>query len=139
MATKRQQERKKKAREQKGRARVESRRHKMNEIKRQERRSTTIERKFRDRVAPIVNDPEKKALLDEADKKKVSERLQHNMEILKALEEEYERDATKKKELNERLESEGHITLKDKVNALEASARETSLEGEAGKIDLVSK
>ena len=139
MATKRQQERKKKAREQKGRARVESRRHKMNEIKRQERRSTSIERKFRDKVAPIVNDPEKKALLDEADKKKVSERLQHNMEILKALEEEYERDATKKKELNERLESEGHITLKDKVNALEASAREASLEGEAGKIDLVSK
>ena len=139
MATKRQQERKKKAREQKGRARVESRRHKMNEIKRQERRSTSIERKFRDKVAPIVNDPEKKALLDEADKKKVSERLHHNMEILKALEEEYERDATKRRELNERLESEGHITLKDKVNALETSAREASLEGEAGKIDLVSK
>ena len=139
MATKRQQERKKKAREQKGRARVESRRHKMNEIKRQERRSTSIERKFRDKVVPIVNDPEKKALLDEADKKKVSERLHHNMEILKALEEEYERDATKRRELNERLESEGHITLKDKVNALETSAREASLEGEAGKIDLVSK
>ena len=139
MATKRQQERKKKAREQKGRARVESRRHKMNEIKRQERRSTSIERKFRDKVAPIVNDPEKKALLDEADKKKVSERLHHNMEILKALEEEYERDATKRRELNERLESEGHITLKDKVNALETSAREASLEGESGKIDLVSK
>ena len=139
MATKRQQERKKKAREQKGRARVESRRHKMNEIKRQERRSTSIERKFRDKVAPIVNDPEKKALLDEADKKKVSERLHHNMEILKALEEEYERDATMRRELNERLESEGHITLKDKVNALETSAREASLEGEAGKIDLVSK
>ena len=139
MATKRQQERKKKAREQKGRARVESRRHKMNEIKRQERRSTSIERKFRDKVAPIVNDPEKKALLDEADKKKVSERLHHNMEILKALEEEYERDATKRRELNERLESEGHITLKDKVNALETSAREASLEGEAGKIGVVSK
>lgn len=123
MATKRQLERKKKAREAKGKARVAARRHKMQEAQRGERKSSSLERKFRERISPIVNDPEKKAAMAEADKKRVEDRLQRNMEILKALEEEYERDMAQKKEINERLEAEGHLTLKDKMNALEATAR----------------
>lgn len=123
MATKRQLERKKKAREAKGKARVAARRHKIQEAIRGERRSSALDRKFREKIAPIVNDPGKKAAIAEADKKRIEERLQRNMEILKALEEEYERDMAAKKEINERLESEGHHTLKDKMNALEAAAR----------------
>jgi len=123
MATKRQLERKKKAREAKGKARVAARRHKMQEAIRGERRSSALDRKFREKIAPIVNDPGKKAAIAEADKKRIQERLQRNMEILKALEEEYERDMAAKKDINDRLESEGYHTLKDKMNALEAAAR----------------
>lgn len=123
MATKRQLERKKKAREAKGKARVAARRHKMEVVQRGERKSSSLDRKFRERISPIVNDPEKKAAIAEADKKRIEDRLQRNMEILKALEEEYERDMAQKKEINDRLEAEGHLTLKDKMNALEAAAR----------------
>ena len=124
MATKRQQERKKKAREQKGRARVEARRHKLREVMRDERRSSLLGRRFREKVQPIVNDPEKKAAMEEAEKNKAMERLRHNAEILKALEEEYMRDVEAKKAINESLESQGHQTLKDKLGAMEAKARE---------------
>lgn len=137
MATKRQLERKKKAREAKGKARVAARRHKMQETLKADRRSASLDRKFRDKIPPIVNDPEKKAAMAEADKKRIEERLQRNMEILKALEEEYERDMAQKKEINDRLEAEGHHTLKDKMNALESAAREKSLEAEGGKIDAI--
>lgn len=125
MATKRQLERKKKAREAKGKARVVARRLKIQEALRVERRSSTLEKKFREKIAPIVKSPEKKASMAEVEKKRISDRLQHNMEILKALEDEYERDMAKKQEINERLEAEGHLTLKDKMNALEAAARKS--------------
>lgn len=124
MATKRQQERKKKAREQKARARVEARRHKLSLARRDERRSAVLERRFREKVQPIVNDPEKKAALAEAEKNKVLERLQRNAEILKALEEQHQRDMDTKRAVNESLEAEGFVDLKDKFNALEAKARE---------------
>lgn len=124
MSTKKQQDRKKKAREQKGRARVAARRHKLREAMRGERKSALLERRFREKAQPIVNDPEKKAAMEEAEKNKVMERLRHNAEILKALEEEYMRDVEAKRAINESLESEGHQTLKDKLGAMEAKARE---------------
>jgi hypothetical protein len=140
MATKKQIERKKKAREQKGRARVAARRHKMDEAKRSDRRLAATDRRFREKITPIVNDPEKKAAREEADKRRIEDRLQRNMEILKALEEEYERDMAQKKEINERLEAEGHHTLKDKINALEGKAKASmdSEESQTGQIDLTT-
>ncbi len=124
MGTKRQQERKKKEREQKGRARVLARRNKLREDRRNERRSVMLDKKFREKIKPIINDPEKKAAMEQAEKEKVLERLQRNAEILKALESQYQSDLEAKKSINESLEAEGHLNLKDKFNALEAKARE---------------
>lgn len=124
MGTKRQQERKKKEREQKGRARVLARRNKLREDRRNERRSVMLDKKFREKIKPIINDPEKKAAMEQAEKEKVLERLQRNAEILKALESQYQSDLEAKKSINESLEAEGHLNLKDKFNALETKARE---------------
>jgi hypothetical protein len=135
MDTKRQQK-KKKAREQKGRARAAARRHKLQQVTREERRRASLDRRFRDKSAPIVNDPEKKAEMEAAEKRRVLDRLQRNAEILKALEEEYEREEAQKKSINDGLEAEGHHTLKDKIGAIEAKARAASAEaGTEGSID----
>ncbi|NBT59758.1 hypothetical protein EBT16_13340 [bacterium] len=141
MATKRQQERKKIARKQKAKARVVVRRHKLDEARRQERRSLLLERKFRDKIAPIVKNTEAKKRMDEAEKNRSLKKLERNAEILKALEEEYLKEKEQKKALNESLESEGHLTLDQKIGALEDKAR-SSMEGEekeTGQIDLTAK
>jgi len=137
MPTKKQMQ-KKKAREEKGKARSAARRHKLQQISRAERHKSALDRKFRDKISPVVNDPQKRLEMDEAEKKKALDRLQRNAEILKALEEEYERDLELKKSVNEALEAEGHFVLKDKVAALEAKARESmsATESETGAIDL---
>lgn len=48
--------------------------------------------------------------------------VEHNAEILKALEEEYEQERAQRQELNEELESQGHKTLEDKLRALSQAA-----------------
>lgn len=124
MATKKQQERKKRAREEKGRARSAARRHKLQQAVREERKSALLNRRFREKIKPIVKDPEKRAAMEQAERNKAMERLQRNAEILKALEEQYQRDVESKKAINDSLEAEGHLELKDKVKAMEEKARE---------------
>lgn len=123
MATKKQLERKKKERENKARARVQARRHKLGVMRRQDSREAKLQRKFRDKIAPIVKDPEARARLGEAENKRTLQKLERNAQILKALEEEYAREKDQKKALNESLESAGHVTLKEKLGALESEAR----------------
>jgi hypothetical protein len=123
MSTKRQKERKKKGREDKARARVLARRQKIREINRQETRSRMLDDRFREKLKPIVKDPEVQKSLEESEQKRVQERLERNMQILKALEEEYEAEQNRKKEIGEELEAQGHTTLKEKFDALEAAAR----------------
>lgn len=50
--------------------------------------------------------------------------LMHNIEILKALEEEHEQEIARKQKLNQTLEEEGHITPESKMKALQDSAIE---------------
>lgn len=123
MATKRQKEKKKKDREAKAKARVLSRRHKIREARGEEVRARALDKKFRERIKPFVKDPERQAEIEASEEAKVRERLERNMQILKALEEEYEAEQNRKREFNEELESMGHEALKDKLNALEGEAR----------------
>ena len=76
--------------------------------------------------------------MEEAEAKKARQKIEKNMEILKALEDEYLKEKDQKRILNETLEAEGHITLKDKINALEEKARNSMTDSEAatGQIDL---
>lgn len=46
--------------------------------------------------------------------------LEHNVEILRALEQEHAKETAEKQQLNEELEKEGHKTMKDKLQALHA-------------------
>ena len=141
MATKKQLERKKKAREQKAKARVEARRHKMNLIKKDERKSEILNRRFREKIEPIIKDPEVKKRMDDAKMQRNLKKLEKNAEILKALEAEYELEQKRKREINEILEAEGHKTLEEKLKALEEKAKSSmsEVEAETGMIDLTPK
>lgn len=138
MATKKQIEKKKKAREQKGRARVAAQRHKMSTVKKNDRRQAMLDKKFKEKMVPFVKDPEKRKAIEEAEANKARQKIEKNMEILRALEDEYLKEKEQKRILNETLEAEGHITLKDKINALEEKARNSMTDSEAatGQIDL---
>ena len=103
MATKRQKEKKKKDREAKAKARVLSRRHKIREARGEEVRARALDKKFRERIKPFVKDPERQAEIEASEEAKVRERLERNMQILKALEEEYEAEQNRKREFNEEL------------------------------------
>jgi hypothetical protein len=132
---------KKKARELKGKARVVARRHKMEQIKRDEKKGAKLNRRFREKIIPFVKDPEKKRAIEEKSNQKSIEKLEKNMQILKALEDEHLREAEERRKINESLEAEGHITLQDKVKALEEKAR-ASLDDEqaaSGGIDLTAE
>lgn len=139
MTTKKQLQ-KKKARELKGKARVAARRHKLDQIKREERRAEKLNRRFREKIVPFIKDPEKKRLIEDKANQKSIEKLEKNMQILKALEEEHLREAEERRKLNESLEAEGHATLQDKVKALEEKARASLDEEQAasGGIDLTA-
>ena len=53
---------------------------------------------------------------------KVAEKLRKNIEILKHLENEYEKEQASRNNLNQPLESEGHMTMKEKMDALHEKA-----------------
>ena len=123
MATKRQKDRKKKDREQKAKARVEYRRHKIREARKDEVRARRLELKFSEKQKPFVKNPEKRAEMEAAEQEKAKQRIERNMQILKALEEEYEAEQNRKRDINRELEAQGHETLKEKLNAMEEIAR----------------
>lgn len=137
MATKKQIEKKKKAREEKSKARVAARRHQLDQLKKQERQSARLSRKFRERAEPIIKNPEAKKKFEEAEAKKAKEKLEKNLQILQALEDEYLKEKEIKKQLNDELEAEGHKTFQDKMKALEEKAKSqmTPEQAETGMID----
>ena len=58
--------------------------------------------------------PEKQAEKDE----KIKAKLQHNLEVLEALEKEYDAEKAKREELNKELEDQGNITIQEKLKAI---------------------
>jgi len=66
--------------------------------------------------------------------------LEKNVMILKALEEEYNREMEKKEKINERLESEGYYTLEEKMQAArEIYGSDMGVGGSAGASFSVKK
>jgi hypothetical protein len=70
-------------------------------------------------VEPFLT-PEKQKEREDSAKKK----LEHNMEILKALEAEYDKEQALRKSTNESLEAQGHHTLEEKIAALKTEQME---------------
>jgi chromosome segregation ATPase len=83
--------------------------------KRAEREKSLLERHYRDRVDPIRN---QKQLA------KIEENLEHNLDVLRALEEEYLATQKKKANLQEELEAEGYKTIEEKMDALKKQSIE---------------
>jgi len=141
MATRKQIEKKKKSREERSKARVAARRHKLDQLKKQDRQSARLNRKFRERAQPIIKDPEVKKKLEEVEAKKAKDKLEKNLQILQALEDEYLKEKEIKKQLNDDLEAEGHKTFQDKMKALEekAKAEMTPEQAKTGMMDKSEK
>jgi hypothetical protein len=120
---------KKKQRERKGKERVLRRRETIRAKTRGDKREAKLEHEYRERLVPIRNDRTE----EEGKTEMVKRRLEHNMQILEALEVEYLADQERRKEVNEELEAEGHETLKDKLDALEDKTKEKMQKSRSGK------
>jgi len=74
---------------------------------------------------PVLKKPsESEEIAKEIIKNDVMRKLEHNVEILKAMQEEHDREEAARNERNELLESQGSINLVDKMAALNALPKE---------------
>lgn len=139
--SKKQKERKKKLRELVAKKRVLARRSILRKQASDEKKSSRLNKKFREKIDPIVKDEEKRKIMEEVKNKKILSKLERNAEILKMLEKDYEDEVNRKKEMNKELELEGHLTLQEKVDAIgkKVIAGLDEKQQETGKIDLSEK
>ena len=72
--------------------------------------------------AALPGNPELAEIARAERDKKVGEKLKRNLAILRDLESEYEREQASRKQLNENLEGEGYLTMKEKMDALHEKA-----------------
>lgn len=142
--SKKQQERKKKKRQEIAKNRVLKRR----EFIRQEKKKSLMEEKLEKetnesvygKTQPIVNKDSLSCSIEEEAKdlpEDVKEKIQHNMKILEALEEEYDKEVNQRKKINDKLEKEGHTTMKEKMDALHQKALE--MEGKLESMEQAQK
>jgi hypothetical protein len=71
---------------------------------------------------PFIKDPAALARREAIRARTVSNKLKQNMEVLEALEREYEAEQSARSEMNAKLESEGHKTMREKMDALHQKA-----------------
>lgn len=126
MGIKKIRERKKKQRELDSKKKVQKRREGLRKQAKYDKQLDKDVRASQDKLMPYVN-PEKQKL-------RVQKQIEQNMQLLKKLEQEYEQEQNARQGINDRLESEGHQTLREKVEAMGKEA--IALADETGKIDL---
>ena len=115
----RRKEKKKKAREEKGKAKVLRQRAVTRKAAKLEKMAQRIENNATPKITPYKKDQ------DEAyQAQKSRENLEHNVAILRALEEQYKEEMSHKQNLNDDLEAEGYSSLEEKMNALHKQAIE---------------
>lgn len=145
MSTKKQKERKKKNREKIAKHRVLKRRESLRRERKQALEEQSKQKIAEDEVYGKLKPYTKKGslvveLTEEEKKQKVKEiesKIEHNLKILEALEEEYDQEQAKKNKINEDLENEGYFTIKEKMDALHEKALE--LEGKKEEYDSAQK
>lgn len=120
------QEKKKKDRERLVKQKILKKRTALRVERKSEREQIQAERDAHDivhgKMMPIINNPQLLAEKEAQRAREISEKLQKNLEILKALEEEYEQEQSVRDEVNSKLESEGHSTMREKLDALHEKA-----------------
>ena len=122
------QQKKKKAKERRVKKANLARRDKLRQEAKYEKELDREVEANRDKPQPFLNIEKKD---DE-----IKAQLEHNLEVLKALEEQYIAEEKQREELNEQLEEEGYSTLEEKLDALGQKAEAISKkEGTEGIID----
>ena len=139
--SKKQKERKKKQREEKAKKRVLARRKTIRKQSGEEKQASMLDKKFRVKQKPFIKDQLKREIMEKMNNEKILSKLEKNAQILKILESQYEKELANKKAINQALESEGHITLEEKMSALEKAVKENMTESQkiSGVIDLSKK
>jgi len=146
LSSKKQKERKKKKREEIARSRVLKRRESLRKQRKQameeKQKETLAEENAFGKIKPFVkNDAsvlnETITQSKEDRQEEIKAKLEHNLKILEALEEEYDKESEARKELNQKLENEGYKTIKEKMDALHKKALE--LEGVAEDMEQAQK
>ena len=125
MSIEKRKQKKKKIREQNVKQKI----FKKREAARKERKIALFEENQRKEIEilthgkqePII-DEEKKKERQELRAKAIKEKLENNIKILEALEKEYEEEQKNRQIINESLESEGHDTIKEKMDAIHKKA-----------------
>lgn len=129
-------DKKKKERAKKVQAKLQRRRDYMTQerLKREEEmvRERTAYELEHGRPMPIITDPAKLAIVQARKQQAINDKLKKNLEILEALEAAYDEEHARRAEVHERLESEGHMSIKDKMAALHQKALE--MQGLANKL-----
>lgn len=122
MATQKQKEKKKKEREKIAKQRVLQRREAMRKFRKEEEVKAKLEKDMSPRLKPILNDPLMQEIREKNKQARLNEQIEKNMQLLEALEQEYDAEQALRNEVNSDLESEGHMTMKDKLDALHKKA-----------------
>ena len=127
MSKQQQKEQKKKNRERAARQKILQRREELRKMRKETAEKDKAEKEAHEvvhgKLMPHINNPGQR----EADKAKaVSEKLKRNLEILQALEDEYEEEQSKRAQVNANLEAEGYLTMREKMDALHKKAMEMS-------------
>lgn len=118
MANSKQKQQKKKERERRVRKKILALREykrRINKAEEEKELSLLAEYEGPRKIMPIMA-PEKKEAM-------IKSKLQRNIEVLKALEEQYLAENSARRQVNEQLEADGHSTLKEKLDALNAKAQ----------------
>lgn len=132
MNHKQRQEKKKKNRAKKAKAKVRKRREWIRKKAREIKEDEKWQKHFEVKGTTIRNEPQitpQTQVDDPARVAYVRKRLEHNMKILKALEEEMENEEMARSELSDNLEAAGAVTLKDKMERIGRIAEQEVADG----------
>lgn len=113
---------KKKKREKVAKERVLRRREQMRAVRKADAAKERLERELSPKTMPIINDPLIREMREKARVDAAKAQIEKNLELLKALEEEHDKEQALRQQVNEDLEAEGHISMKDKLDALHKKA-----------------
>lgn len=126
MSTKRQKDQKRKDREKLNNVKKLQNRNKLRAQRKldlqQEENDKQIHILNHGKLKPFIKDPEKAAKYEKIKSENAMEKIKKNLEYLENLEKEYEAEQKAREELNAKLESEGHFSLKEKLDALHEKA-----------------
>lgn len=143
MTSKKQKEKKKKEREKIAKNRVLKRREALRKQKKElameQKQEKLAEESAYGKQKPFLKNDTSvlSEVLKENKEEEIRKKIEHNLKILEALEQEYDIENSQRKEINQKLENEGFMTMKEKMDALHRRALE--LEGKSTELEQAQK